>query len=168
MIIRKKILPLPTVERVREVFRYDPETGIFTRKYKTKECVVGYPRKKGGYVLIGLDYDLHLAHRLAWLYMTGKWPLECVDHIDGDPSNNRWSNLRAATQSQNMANARKPTHNTSGLKGASFCKDTGRWRALVTKEGRHYCFGRHDTPEQAHAAYCTGVRRLFGEFARDS
>jgi HNH endonuclease/AP2 domain len=89
-----------------------------------------------------------------------------VDHINGVRHDNRPSNLRPATQSENLANTRLRSNNTSGLKGASFHKQAGRWRAAIRIDGRQRHLGLFDTPEEAHAAYVRAARELFGEFAR--
>jgi HNH endonuclease/AP2 domain len=96
--------------------------------------------------------------------MTGKWCRVIIDHRDGDPSNNRWDNLRRATVAQNGANKPRHRNNTSGFKGV--CRDRGRWRAAIYKNGRRHPLGNFPTPEAAHAAYVKAARKLFGEFAR--
>jgi hypothetical protein len=88
-----------------------------------------------------------------------------IDRRDGDGTNNRWSNLRRATQSQNTANSRRPRHNTSGYKGVSL-RRSGRWRAIICNKGRWIYLGTFATPEAAHAVYLAAARKLFGEFAR--
>ena len=157
--------------RLKEYLRYDPLTGVFTWiKKKTKGSVkvgdvAGCPHGNG-YWDIRIDRRLYFAHRLAWFYMTGKWPNGHIDHKNGDPGDNRWENLREATASQNHANTRRPKNNTSGLKGASYAKANNRWLAQIRKQGRHVYLGYHDTKEEAHAAYLEASRRLNGEFAR--
>jgi hypothetical protein len=88
-----------------------------------------------------------------------------IDHRDGNRANNRWSNLRLATQSENSANRHRHINNTSGFKGVSLCK-WGKWRACIEKNGRKIHLGMYDTPQAAHAAYVAAARKLFGEFAR--
>lgn len=96
--------------------------------------------------------------------VTGKWPVLQVDHI-GDSTDNRWSNLRLATQSDNNAN-KEPKR--PGLTGASFYKRTGRWRAYIKKDGKHISLGYFDTAEEAHEEYMKAAARLFGEFVHSS
>ena len=96
--------------------------------------------------------------------MTGEWGRPAIDHRDGNSTNNRWSNLRRATPSQNNANRRRPRHNTSGYKGVYF--RWGFWRACIKRNGRRIYLGVFATPEEAHAAYVAAARKLFGEFAR--
>ena len=99
---------LITQARLKELLRYDPETGVFTWRATGKGRRLN--RQAGtvqatGYLTITIDWRIHLAHRLAFLYVVGDWPPNEIDHIDGDQSNNRWCNLRPATRSQNMANS---------------------------------------------------------------
>lgn len=159
-----------TADRLRHALHYDPETGVFTRRvdahngrWKAGEVAGSY---MGTYLAVWIDGKNHLAHRLAWLYMTGARPPEAIDHRDMDHKNNRWRNLRAATKSTNGANRKKPSSNRSGFKGVSLCGSTGMWRADISKDGIKKNLGRFPTKEAAHAAYATAAGELFGEFAR--
>lgn len=89
-----------------------------------------------------------------------------VDHIDGDGLNNRRENLRLATKSQNQANRGPSAVSTSGLKGVSFHRRVGMWQAFIKARGKVYWLGYHATPEDAHKAYASSARDLFGEFGR--
>ncbi len=109
---------------------------------------------------------MYKAHRLAWFYMTGEWPPDQIDHIDGDRDNNRLVNLRKATNAQNGANARLSKNNSSGFKGVSFDTSVGRWRASIRRNRQLHYLGFFNTPEEAHAAYASAAVQLFGEFAR--
>ncbi|MBV9127076.1 MAG: HNH endonuclease [Verrucomicrobia bacterium] len=155
--------PRLTRARLRELLHYDPDTGEF-RWWKRvgNEVRLG---EKAGYLEIRIDKRVYQAHQLAWRYMTGHWCRPLVDHRDGDATNNRWTNLRRATPSQNNANSRRPRHNTSGYKGVSLRK-SGRWQAVICNKGRLISLGTFATPEAAHAAYAAAARKLFGEFAR--
>ena len=97
--------------------------------------------------------------------MTGEWCSAVIDHRDGDPSNNRWDNLRRATVSQNNANRRLHRNNKCGFKGV-VQNPWGRFIASIYKNGRRIHLGMFATPEAAHAAYVAAARELFGEFAR--
>lgn len=101
-----------------------------------------------------------VADRMGMKYVT-------VDHINGNPLDNRRSNLRAATHSQNLHNRGKPGHNTSGIKGVSFDKRTGRFDARVMVKRKQYWLGRFDTPAEAGLAVSQKRRELVGEFACD-
>jgi hypothetical protein len=154
--------------RLRAILHYDPETGEFRwRKRMSPRAPAGHiagTLTRDGYRVIAINGRNYRAHRLAWLYVTGEWRTETIDHRDGDPSNNRWNNLRRATRSQNCANRGLPRNNSCGLKGVSW--DGWSWRATVHKEGRRHYLGSFSTPEAAHAAYAKAARKLFGKFAR--
>lgn len=91
-----------------------------------------------------------------------------VDHINGNGLDNRRSNLRLATRSENMRNSRQSSANTSGFKGVGWSKRDNNWRASITIDGRQHYIGAFSTPEIAHAAYMEVAERLFGEFARST
>jgi len=155
-----------TQERLKELLNYNPDTGVFTRikgvKGSAAGSVVGCKDKQRGYVKMCLDYKKYYAHRLVWLYMTGDWPVEDIDHINNDKSDNRFSNLRLASRSQNLANKGKQKNNTTGFKCVFFTKSTGRYRVVVND--KH--IGYYATPEEAHAASKEDAERIYGEFAR--
>lgn len=156
---------------LRRVLNYDPDTGSFTWSEKIgRKVVVGSVAgclTKAGYIVIGVWGKLYYAHQLAWFYQTGVWSPR-VDHRDGDGSNNRWSNLRAASAQQNALNSRRAVSNTSGLKGVSWHKGAGRWSAYIVIDGRKRHLGMHDRPEDAHAAYLAAATAVHPEFARAS
>ena len=89
-----------------------------------------------------------------------------IDHKNRDGLDNRRSNLREATSSQNGANTRQRINNTSGFKGVAYCKQTGTWRALIMVNRKTSCLGRYPTPEAAARAYDDAAVGAFGEFAR--
>lgn len=91
---------------------------------------------------------------------------DIIDHRDGDTLNNRRSNLRRATPVQNACNQRITHRNSSGFKGVSLYKPSGKWRARIKLNGRMHFLGYHQTPEAAHAAYCKASAELHGEFGR--
>jgi hypothetical protein len=158
-----------TQAQLREVLDYDPETGVFTRLVRGGRCLVGevagYARPDG-YRIIQVKGRNYRASRLAWLWMTGEWPAVYVDHINCVRDDNRWSNLRPASETQNMGNARKRADNTSGLKGVCWDAERGKWKAQIGVGGRSKGIGRFDTLEEAHAAYIAAAEKRFGEFAR--
>lgn len=156
-----------TVQRLREVLGYDPETGLFRWKLKiSKKVVVGEiagTEIPGRHRYISIDSKRYKAHRLAWLYMTGEWPPRDLDHENTHKGDNRWENLRKASRSQNMANAGH-RNNATRLKGAYPCRK--RFAAKITKDWKQIHIGVFDTAEEAHAAYIAKAEELFGEFAR--
>lgn len=163
-----------TLERLRELLDYDEGTGVFEWKVSQgrsrRGSVAGtvWVDKKSGlqYRRIMIDGRIYSAHRLAWLYVFGSWPTFQVDHRDGDGLNNRRSNLREATGSQNMQNRGAYSNNTSGFKGVCWDKESRKWKAQIGSQGRLKSLGRFDDPSDAHAAYCDAAEKLHGDFGR--
>lgn len=89
-----------------------------------------------------------------------------VDHRNGDRLDNRRSNLRPATRSQNLCNSGKKRHNTSGFKGASWHRENQLWEASIRKDGKRRTLGYFPTPEEAARAYDAAALQLHGQFAR--
>ncbi|MCK4870711.1 MAG: HNH endonuclease [Gammaproteobacteria bacterium] len=127
-----------TQERLKEVLTYNPETGDFIWKVGAGPASVGdiagceVTRVDGKkYIVMGVDYKLHLAHRLAFLYMLGKLPSSHVDHGNGDGTDNRWANITEATPAENAKNCRRRIDNTSGVTGVQWNKLNKNWRAVI-------------------------------------
>lgn len=153
-----------TAERLREVLHYDPETGVFTWKVKTgRRAVVGveagHPSPVLKYRILVVDRHQIQAHRAAFLYMTGCFPIAVVDHINGVHLDNRWTNLREVTPKKNRQNIRKaPKNSRSGVLGAQMKR--GKWDSAIVTDGKRKWLGSFDTPEQANAAYVAAKRVL--------
>ncbi|MCC2649895.1 MAG: hypothetical protein K0R61_7 [Microvirga sp.] len=156
-----------TADRLRQVLHYDPDTGLFTRLFGKGR---GKPTRgtlhHTGYLFIGVDGVTHLAHRLAWLYVTGEHPPEDVEHRDLDKANNRFANLRECNDSTNQANTKPRPGNTSGYKGVCWNKKSNKWQAGIKKDGKSHHLGLFDCPVAAHLAYATAADRIHGEYAR--
>lgn len=156
--------------QLKRTLSYDPDTGVFTRLSCLHKRYVGRPAgtvSSQGYINIHFAGRPRRAHRLAWLYMTGEWPA-MLDHVNGNRADNRFCNLRKATLFQNAQNSRGRGA-VSGLKGAHKAMRAGgriKWNSLIKVKGKSVYLGTFDTPEEAHAAYVAGARRLHGEFAR--
>jgi hypothetical protein len=152
-----------TRDRLRERLSYDERTGEFTHLTANSMRKAGHRAgctNGGGYRSIMVDGTIYQAHRLAWLYAYGTWPSNVIDHINGDRTDNRLSNLRVVTtagNSQNHHSARADS--LSGLKGVSRKKD-GRWFARITVDGNRLFLGHFDTAEQAHSAYVEAKRQM--------
>lgn len=160
-----------TAERVRELFDYDPHSGLITnrvRRAKAPPGAISTYRHICGYLAMSIDCKRYLAHRVIWFWMTGKWPVSEIDHIDLDRNNNAWVNLREATSSQNRANRKAQRNNSSGFKGVTFHKPTRRWRAKIKNGSHHFHLGLFERPEDAHAAYVKAAEQHFCQFARAS
>ena len=152
------IVPRPelTAEYLRSVLHYDPETGIFTRKVSTSTNVkvgdvAGCPDGQG-YLRLGLQSRRYQAHRLAWLYMSGEWPKDQIDHINRIRTDNRISNLRAVTNKQNHQNRSKPSSNTSGHPGIDWYKRDSKWRAKIMHNQKLIHLGYFSILEEAISA----------------
>jgi hypothetical protein len=128
--------------------------------------MAGRVNVSNGYVEIGVDGRRYQAHRLAFLMMTGAWPEDCLDHINGARADNRWSNIRQASACENARNSCRPVNNRSGFKGVSWKARNRKWVAQIAVQNRKIHIGLFDTAEAAHAAYVTAARRYHGEFAR--
>lgn len=151
-----------TAARLRELLNYDPETGIFTwrrsRHGVFAGAVAGAPGRQG-YILFQLEGLTRQAHRLAWLYVYGKWPEHNIDHINGTRHDNRIANLRDVPQAINAQNQRKAmSNNKSGLLGVS--KNGRYWAATIRIGGKTFHLGVHRKPEDAHAVYLTAKRLI--------
>ena len=152
-----------TQVRLRELLSYDPATGVFVRLVRSRGCRVGDVagcRNKNGYVRITVDRKLYFAHRLAWLYVHGAWPVDGIDHINRDPSDNRLANLREATTAENLQNQRIPKNNTSGFIGVSWHHPAKKWQAYIKLNGKNRYLGHFTDPAEAYAAYREAKARL--------
>ncbi len=159
------VRPLPSIDRLRELFSYNAETGEFVRIAGKKSEIgkrtgtLGY-----GYWLLCADGHQYAAHRIAWFMHYGVEPDGPIDHINCVRDDNRICNLRLASIAQNNANKAANKNNTHGFKGVT--RVNKRWQAQIKNGYRNVYLGTFDTPEDAHAAYLTKARELFGEFAR--
>jgi HNH endonuclease len=157
-------MPKLTAERLHKVLAYDPATGEFTWLAKRHNGKRAGWLEGDGHRRIGVENAVYLSARLAVLWMTGRWPTKLVDHHNLDKSDDRWSNLREATFSQNGANRSAFSSKTVPLKGVRMAGN--RYRAAICIEGKMTDLGCFTTPEAAHARYCEAAAEHFGEFAR--
>lgn len=156
---------------LKRMLRYNPRTGVFTwlidaAASVTSGSVAGGIDEKG-YWRICINGRKYRAHRLAFLYMTGRWPKRHVDHRDMKRSNNRWRNLREATRSQNHCNSGPRRNNKCGFKGVYKRKD-GTFLAQIQHNKKKFYIGLYKSAMAAHAAYLRMARKLHGNFARGS
>lgn len=150
-----------SAEQLREIVHYDPVIGRMI--WQTSRRIVGTITKKG-YRATKIGGLYFLVHRLVWLYTHGRWPADQIDHINGDPADNRICNLREATNGQNSANRR--ALRGRALKGIWFDARRNHWRATVCRSGRLIHIGVFASAEEAHSAYVIRAREVHGEFAR--
>ena len=155
---------------IKELFDYSSKTGVFINKINRsptarKGCIAGSITDQG-YIVINIKGNRHKAHRLAWLIMIGEWPEKQIDHKNGIRDDNRWNNLRLATNSQNHANGKLYKNNTSGYKGVIWSKEKKKWRADVRFYGETKFLGYYDNIKSAAEAYKKAAQKYFGNFMR--
>jgi hypothetical protein len=171
------IRSLPSATYLRECFVYDPASGELRWKERPRDhfvrpvdfvrCnamageVAGYHDK--GYLRVSLGGVDYRAHRLVWKLVTGRDPSLMLDHKDGNRANNRWANLREATQGEQTQNSKLRKDNRSGRRGVLRASNGKGWRAVIA--GR-YLGDNFSSVEAASAAYETAARELFGAFYR--
>ena len=156
-----------TQKELKALVEYDQDTGVFIwkpREHNSKFTSVFAGKVAGriannGYADICIHYKRFGAHRLAWLYVTGQWPVE-IDHINGDRADNRFENLRNCTHIENCQNYGVRASNKSGFTGASLHRKSGLWRASIRANGRVKHLGVHKTPQEAHEAYLAAKRKF--------
>lgn len=143
---------------------YDPETGTLTWKVRVNSKVdageVAGTVNLKGYVVVGFKGKLIYAHRVAFLLMTGSWPVAQVDHLNGLKSDNRWCNLRDVSSKANNQNLRKAkTGSVTGLLGVSPSPKGVGFVAQIRLEGKKVYLGTFDTAEEAHQKYLDSKRK---------
>lgn len=183
--------PLPPQEVLRQLLRYEPETGklfwkerpvgMFTAtesrtqshaqahwnaRHAGKEAMIG--NHNTGYKWGRIFGRPYLAHRVIWKLVHGYDPAEQIDHINGDRSDNRISNLREASALENGKNGGMRRNNSSGYKGVCWVKRDRRWAAAITSDGKHISLGHHRCPTAAAVAYRKAAQRLHGAFMRSA
>ena len=134
-----------TQGRLKELLHYDSETGIFIRRVtvssRAKKGDVAGNLNARGYLRVRLDGAEYYLHRLACLYMTGKFPESDTDHVKGNKADNRWSKIRPVTSAENHKNMRIPLDNTSGTVGVGWHKKAEKWRAYIAVDGESFHLG---------------------------
>lgn len=161
-----KPLHIP-LEELRKILDYDKDTGVFTRKQSSHRNYVG--KRAGtlhhtGYRFIRLSGKVYAEHRLAWLYVHGEILGDVIDHIDGNKSNNKISNLRCATRSDNNCNALRRKDNSSGIKGINWHKVTNKWMCRVQHDGDRVILGYFNSIEEANEVLIEYRETVHGEF----
>lgn len=163
-----------TQSRLKELLHYDPETGAFTwrgsigRKIRAGDKAGSRCGK--GYWVIGFTRKYYKAHRLAWLYVHGRFPIGDIDHINGVRHDNRIVNLREATKAENGQNICKHRDNKSGFIGVSWHPATRKWRSRIRTNRKLKSLGLFDTPDAAYSAYLAAKAELhtFNPTVRES
>ena len=159
-----------SLERLRQVLEYDPETGLW--EWLRPNLMNKKPISKmagtisvHGYRIITYEGVKYRASRLAWFYMTGEWPSQEMDHKDKDKANDKWINLREVSRSENGLNRYLQPNNTSGARGVHWDLDRGKWGASVKHDGNIHFVGRYDLLDEAIEARDAAAQDLHGDFA---
>ena len=160
-----------TQAELHRILDYNPKTGMFTWCVRPSAHVyagdvagkiLSLPGKPS-YTLISIKGRKHRAHRLAFLWMTGEWPPETVDHIDGNGLNNAWGNIRFATYAQNNARLVRKRKRKHDLPRGVF-PNGNAFMSKIKVNSKDVYLGRFKTPEEAHEIYLEAVRKYRGEF----
>ena len=162
--------PSISVDEARRRLSYCRATGEFTWLV-TMSCRAPAGSRAGtlmrnGYRAVAFNGVQFYEHRVAVWLETGVWPETPIDHKNGCKADNRWSNLRPCTPSQNAANAKRQSNNKSGVRGVHWDRRSGKWKAVITKNKREHWIGLFGDLAEAKEAYVARSAALFGEFAR--
>jgi len=161
---------LPSIERVKELLNYDPLSGVFTWKvHRGGSAIIGSIAGRintSGHRQIKIDMTQYVAHRLAWLLITGSEPKHEIDHINGYRDDNRFVNLREATDAQNAQNRAMQRNNKSGVKGVCWYPSRSLWQAYISAFGKRKTIGYFKSLEEAERARKLHEAALHRNFAR--
>jgi hypothetical protein len=164
---KEKELSFPPT-RLRELFRYDAENGELIWEMRVSNAVrsgtVAGCRHRSGYWVVTMRGVQFLAHRIIWAFMTGAWPKEEIDHMNGIKDDNRWTNLRSCTRSENDQNSFRQCNNRSGYKWVFQRGGRSSWIARVQSNKRIVVKQGFKTKEAAYLAACEIAKELHGEF----
>lgn len=152
-----------THSRLQEVFDYNPDTGVFTRKAKqtgVRKGAVSGSLHAYGYLVTSIDRKSYTCHRLAWLYMTGAWPQGQIDHVNGDRKDNRFVNLRDVTKTQNAQNQRKAQRSNKSTGVLGTWKNGNGFAARISHNNTKLYLGTFKTLAEAKTAYIEAKRKL--------
>lgn len=148
-----------TVAALHDALDYNPDTGVFTSRTTGRQ--VGCKAGKYGRIQIHLGGVGRYANRLAWFYVHGVWPDGQVDHINGDHTDNRITNLRVLSNQDNKQNTRRPySTNRTGILGVSYDERSQMYRARITTDGHTVNLGTYADKLDAQHAYLTAKERM--------
>jgi hypothetical protein len=150
-------------ERPIDMFRSAAMAGAWNTKFAGKEAFTS--KDTPGYHKGRIFKQFYLAHRVIWAMQTGAWPERQVDHINLDRTDNRWANLRAATQAENQRNTSSREGSSSKYLGVSWRKDRNKWKACIRHNGRLRGLGTFGCEADAAHAYDKAAAQFHGEFA---
>jgi hypothetical protein len=158
-----------TPEYVRSLLEYDPESGLLRWKIDRGGGIKAGDiagSKSDSCVFVSIHDKPMRIHRVIWFIVTGKWPKECIDHIDRNPFNNKWNNLREATKAENNRNSKFKPNNTTGHTGIRIRKNYGAYEARIMANGQEIHLGSFKTLEKALETRRKAEIKYHGEFAR--
>lgn len=166
---RAPVKSLPPLSRLRELFKYDPESGLVTRRISVSSSarcgdLVGTPTSSG-YLRCQVDGRSYYLHRIIWKILHGEDPPEVVDHRNGTKTDNRDENLRSASHAQNMWAKKRSSSNRSGVKGVCYHRRDRKWQAAITVAGKQIYLGSFERIDDAAFAYASTSKRFFGSFS---
>jgi hypothetical protein len=157
-----------TAERLRELLSYDPETGVFTWRVRIRGNVhpgmASASSRRRGYARVKVDGHAYAAHRLAWLYVYGEWPAGFIDHKNRDRADNRISNLRIATLSQNQHNRGASRLSSTGVKGVYLDRKRGGYQVSLAVNYKSVYIGRCKTIAEGAELYRAAVSKHHRDF----
>lgn len=158
-----------TQKELKSILNYNPDTGIFTWAIKPNRSIkigdIAGSLEGRGYHRIMLNRKAYKTHRLAWLYVYGEFPLNEIDHIDQNKTNNKINNLRECSRGNNNCNILNRKNNKSGYKGVSWNKAKGKWISQIQSNKQKIFLGSFDCQKKAHIAYCEAANKYHGEFS---
>lgn len=151
-----------TQGRLKEKLKYCPMTGLFFNA--SGGGAVG--KDMDGYLYHYMDGRNYPLHRLAILYVTGKMPINDVDHINMDRSDNRYENLRECSRSENMMNTKAHKDSRLGIKNVFYRPDTQKYSVRISVNGKYKSYGCYDDIELAELVAIEARNKFHGEYAR--
>lgn len=158
-----------TAEIARDLLTYDPETGVFMRRRSPRPWTLNKPLgclNPKGYSRFYVHDGPYVAHRVAWLYVYGRWPKEQVDHINHVRHDNRIANLRECTNAENRQNIIPQGYGSSGYLGVHANRAHGLWDARITLHGKTTELGTFSDKEEAYKVYMQAKMQMHSFFAK--
>jgi hypothetical protein len=156
-----------TLEVVKSLLDYNPETGVFLRKKNAAKAPAGSVATKPhvkGYLKISIKNKLYLAHRIAWFLHYGEMPGGIIDHINQIKTDNRICNLRICSYTENLYNSKTNAKNTSGHRGVYWNIQAKRWTAKINNQKKQIHLGNYKSKNDAIAAYRTAAIKISNGF----
>ncbi len=166
-----------TADFVKSVLDYDPLTGElrWKKRFDFNKCdafntrfagkLAGNIDQSTGYKKVYINGRHYYIHRIAWLIVTGKWPVHEIDHINCNKADNRWHNMREANHCENARNRGGDPRNITGIKGVHWRKRANRWTSSIRVNKKLIHLGYFNSPKEAHNAYRNAAEKFHKKFA---